>query len=205
MNSASAVTVATFMLRVVVGLAQHNHAKETETEADAKRARSLGGYVRNAPSQALKSSFKIWLEPACHCGDGLARCSHGMFGERAQPGEHGQEHCQTIDDVDRDSAADGNQAVAPGSSKRLGREGVPLSVDIMGVGDVWMLDDCAEAIRSGRGQIVAPCGGRNLLPIDELPRGLEALALGGVHRWLPPERAPTPLGDRTGRGPRAAE
>ena len=117
-----------------------------------------------------------------------------MPDERTQPGKHGQEHCQTIDEANRDSAADGNPAVAPASPARLWREGVPLAVDVMGVCDRRMLDDRAEATSCGRGQIVTPREERNLLPIDELPRGLEALALGGVHRRLPPDVHPRSLG-----------
>ena len=116
-----------------------------------------------------------------------------MPDEHAQPGEHGQEHRQTIDEADRDRATDGNEAATPDSSLRVWREGVLLPVDVMGVFDGRMLDDRAEAICRGRDQIVAPRGGRVVLPsIDKLPRGLEALALGGVHRRLPPDVHPRP-------------
>ena len=42
-----------------------------------------------------------------------------------------------------------------------------------------------------RGQIIAPCGRRDLLPSVELPRGLKALALRDLHRRLPSDVAPT--------------
>ena len=116
-----------------------------------------------------------------------------MPDEHAQPGEHGQEHRQTIDEADRDRATDGNEAPTPGSPLRVRCEGVRLPIDKMGVFDGRMLDDRAEATCRGRDQIVAPRGGRVVLPsIDELLRSLEALALGGVHRRLPPDVYPRP-------------
>ena len=117
-----------------------------------------------------------------------------MSDKRAQPGKYCQERRQTIDETDRDSAADGNQTMSPCSPEHLGCEGVPLPVNVMGVGDGRMFDDRAEAACRGHGQIVAPREGRYLLPFDELPLGLEALALGGVHRRLPPDVHPRPLG-----------
>ena len=104
-----------------------------------------------------------------------------MPDRHAQPGEHGQEQRQTIDEADRDRTADSNQTVATGSPARLGRDGVSLPVDVVGVCDRRMLDNRAEAAFSRRGQIIAPCGRRDLLPIDELPLDLEALPFGGVH------------------------
>ena len=92
-----------------------------------------------------------------------------------------QEQRQTINEVDRDRAAGGNQAVAAGGPGRLGRDGVSLPVDAVGVCDRRMRDNRTEAAFGGRGQIIAPCGRRDLLPIDELPLGLEALPFGGVH------------------------
>ena len=73
--------------------------------------------------------------------------------ERDQPGQHRQERRQTIDETDRDRAADGNQAVASGGPCCLGREGVPLPVDVMGVGDGRMLDDRAEATCPAAGAV----------------------------------------------------
>ena len=63
----------------------------------------------------------------------------------------------------------------------------------MGVGDGRMLDDRAQASFRGGGQIVAPRGWRDLLPLNELPPGLEALALGGVHKRLPSDVYQRPL------------
>ena len=60
--------------------------------------------------------------------------------------------------------------------------------------DRGMRNDRTEALFGGRGQIVAPRGWRDLLPIDELPLGLEALALGDVHRRLPANVDQRPLG-----------
>ena len=140
------------------------------------RQRTVGYLV------CLRSAFATQRP---HPGGGSAQRLHGMLDEHAQPGKHGQEQRQPIDETDRDRAAGGDQAVAAGGPGRLGREGVTLPVDVVGVGDRRVLNDRAEAIFGGRGQIVAPRGWRDLLPIDELPLGLEALALGGVHRRLP--------------------
>ena len=117
-----------------------------------------------------------------------------MSDKRAQPGKYGQERCQTIGETDRDSAADGNQAMSPCSPERLWCEGVPLPVNVVCVCDGRMFDDRAEAACRGNGQIVAPREGRNLLPFNELPLGLETLALASVHRRLPPDVHPRPLG-----------
>ena len=57
------------------------------------------------------------------------RC--GKPDEREQPGEHGQERRQPIDEADRDRAADGNETVASGGPGRLERQGVPLPVDVI--------------------------------------------------------------------------
>ena len=105
----------------------------------------------------------------------------GRPDDHAQPGECGQKQRQQIDEIDRDRAADSNQTVATGSPARLGRDGVSLPVDVVGVRDRRMLDNRTEAAFGGRGQIIAPCGRRVLLPIDELPLGLKALPFGGVH------------------------
>ena len=114
--------------------------------------------------------------------------------EHAHPGEHGQKQRQPIDETDRDRAAGGNQAVAAGGPGYVGREGVSLPVDVVGVCDRRVLDDGTEAPFRGRDQFVAPRGRRNLLPINELPPALEALALGGVHRRLPANVDQRPLG-----------
>ena len=83
--------------------------------------------------------------------------------------------------ADRDRTADSNQTVATGSPARLGPDGVSLPVDVVGVRDRRMLDNRTEATFGGRRQIIAPCGRRDLLPIDELPLCLEALPFDGVH------------------------
>ena len=84
-------------------------------------------------------------------------------------------------EADRDRTADSNQTVATGRPARLGRDGVSLPVDVVGVRDRRMPDNRTEAAFGGRGQIIAPCGWRDLPPFDELPLGLEALPFGGVH------------------------
>ena len=60
------------------------------------------------------------------------------------------------------------------------------------------------------GQIIAPSGRRDLLPLDKLPFDLETLALGGVHGRLPPDMHPcasmtvqTAGGERQGDGEQA--
>ena len=81
-----------------------------------------------------------------------------------------------------------------------------LPVDVVGVRDRGMRDDSAEAIFGRNSQIIAPSGRRDLVAIDELPLGLETLALGGVHRRLPPDVHQRTGGtvQAAGRGPRAA-
>ena len=113
-----------------------------------------------------------------------------MPDEQAQPGEHGQKQCQTINQTNRDRTTSGNPAMASGGSTRLGRECIPLTVDEMGICNDRMRDDRAEAVFRRSGQIIAPCGRRDLLPINELPFDLKTLALGGVHVWLPPDMHP---------------
>ena len=56
----------------------------------------------------------------------------GRAGRHAQPGECGQKQRQQIDETDRDDAAGGHQAVAAGGPVCLGRDGVPLPVDVVG-------------------------------------------------------------------------
>ena len=59
--------------------------------------------------------------------------------------------------------------------------------DEVGVCDRHVLDDRVKAPIGGRGQIIAPRERRDRLTIGELPLGFEVLALGGVHRRLPPD------------------
>jgi hypothetical protein len=84
-----------------------------------------------------------------------------------QAGERGQEHRNAIDETDRDIATDGDQSVSSCRPRRIRSEGVPLSVNVMGVSDGGMLNERTDVDFRWGGQIVTPRGGLDLLPIDK--------------------------------------
>ena len=146
---------------------------------------------------------KVSLEPACHRGNGPARHPSGMSDECAQPSKQDQEYPQAIDETDRASASDGNQAVAPGSSGRLGREGCTAAGRCNG---------CRRRphARRSRGGELSREPGRSAtwLARPPAPRQAATRPRGAGARWRPQTvatgRVPTPPEDRTGCGPQAA-
>ena len=100
-------------------LARHELAFEAEAHGDVivgevrrRTDKPCGHHQCGHPDERQDERPPVQPDPGVTQGR-IVGTRSGKPDEREQPGEHGQERRQTINDANRDSAADGNQAVSP--------------------------------------------------------------------------------------------